>query len=79
MSQTIVGSGLFVVKKGARYFLFLVIVSLLLVSCITGGGTTISSADVTATYGAHEFHAQLTAIAQEEASITPTPYLIIYR
>ena len=70
-------------KKAARYLLLVLVIALMLASCITGRGdsanTVISPDDITATYGAQEFHAQLTAIAREGAAATPTPFLVIFR
>ena len=70
-------------KKVARYLFVALIISILLVSCIMGDRNTVANRitadDITATFGAQEFHAQLTAIAQEGAAVTPTPLMVIFR
>jgi hypothetical protein len=71
-------------KMTARILLIILVLALAAISCIGGGGgggdgnngdagrteETIS-ADVTATYGAEQFHIQLTAIAEQSQKAQP--------
>lgn len=55
-------------KKWARIWLAVVVLMAAMLACGGGGGGGtgggVSSDNVTATYGAEEFHAQLTALAR---------------